>query len=166
LRYLSGLESIAETFWTRQELGASTSIWIGDRGRALRTVIDSHLGHNRDVISAVHRLESKMKGASSEVSTSIELTGVRAELLTDIGRVALQSELANPERPLIIYNEESSIIIWSYTNVNVNHILPVLLNQNMHPVTTSTQSVMLKGVSPESMTESLKLVKSLSEKKR
>jgi hypothetical protein len=166
LRYLSGLESIAETFWTRQELGASTSIWIGDRGRALRTVIDSHLGHNRDVISAVHRLESKMKGASSEVSTSIELTGVRAELLTDIGRVALQSELANPERPLIIYNEESSIIIWSYTNVNVNHILPVLLKQNMHPVTTSTQSVMLKGVSPESMTESLKLVKSLSEKKR
>jgi hypothetical protein len=166
LRYLSGLAAIADTFWARQELGASMSIWIGDRGRALRNVIDSHLSHNRDVISAVNRLASKMKGTSSEVSTSIELVGVRAELLTDIGRVALQSEIANPERPLIIYNEESSIIIWTYANVSVNHILPVLFKQDMNPVSTSTQSVMLKGVSPESMTETLKLVKSLSEKKR
>jgi hypothetical protein len=166
LRYLSGLETIADTFWARQELGATMSIWIGDRGRALRTVIDKHLSHNKDVISAVQRLTTKMKGTSSEVSTSIELSGVRAELLTDIGRVALQSEIVNPERPLVISNEDSSLILWTYMNVDVTQILPVLYKQNMHPVTTSTQSIMLKGVSPESLTETLKLVKDLSKKKR
>jgi len=162
LRYLSGLETIASTFWARQELGATMGLWIGDRGRALRTVIDSQLSHNKDVISAVHRLATKMKGASSEVGTSIELTGVRSELLTDIGRVSLQSELANPDRPLVISNEESSVIIWTYKNVNVNQILPILFKQEMSPVTTSTQSIMLKGVSPENVTETLKLVKSLN----
>ena len=162
LRYLSGLETIASTFWARQELGATMGLWIGDRGRALRTVIDSQLSHNKDVISAVHRLATKMKGASSEVGTSIELTGVRTELLTDIGRVSLQSELTNPDRPLAISNEESSVIIWTYKNVNVNQILPILFKQEMSPVTTSTQSIMLKGVSPEYVTETLKLVKSLN----
>jgi hypothetical protein len=166
LRYLSGLEAIAGTVWARQELGAAMSIWIGDRGRALRTVIDTHLSHSKDVISAVHRLETKMKGVSSEASTSIELAGVRNELLTDIGRIALQSEIVNPKRPLVISNEESSIIIWTYGNVNVNQILPVIAKQNLNPSTTSTQSIKLDSVVSDSVTEVLKVVKNLSEKKR
>ncbi|MHA2236611.1 MAG: hypothetical protein ACXABH_14880, partial [Candidatus Thorarchaeota archaeon] len=100
LRYLSGLEAIADTVLARQELGAAMSIWIGDRGRALRTVIDTHLNHCKDVISTVHRLEVNMKGTSSEASTSVVLTGIRDDLMTDVGRVILQSEIVNPDRPL------------------------------------------------------------------
>jgi len=166
LRYLSGLESIANTAWARQELGATMGIWIGDRGRALRNVIDTQLSHNKDVISAVHRLETKMKGTSSEASTLVELTGIRDELLTDIGRVALQSEIVSPERPLVISNEDFSIITWTYKNVDVNRVLLAIDRENLSPVTTSSQSIILKSVSSESLTEILKLVKNLSEKKR
>lgn len=166
IRYLSGLEAIADTVWARQELGAAMSIWIGDRGRALRTVIDTQISHSKDVISTVHRLEAKMKGASSEASTSIELAGVRDELLTDVGRVILQSKIVNPERPLVISNEESSIVNWTFKNVNVKQILHVIEKQSMSPITTSDQSIKLEGVTSESIAEVLKLIKDLSEKKR
>jgi RecJ-like exonuclease len=166
LRYLSGLESIANTAWARQELGATMGIWIGDRGRALRNVIDTQMSQSKDVISAVHRLETKMKGTSSEASTSIELAGIRNELLTDIGRVTLQSEIVSPERPLVISNEECNIIIWTYENVDVNRVLLSIDRENLSPVTTSSQSIMLKTLTSESITEILKLVKNLSEGKR
>jgi hypothetical protein len=166
LRYLSGIEAIAETAWARQELGAAMSIWIGDRGRALRTAIDTYLSHCKDVISTVQRLETKMKGTSNEASTSIETTGVRDELLTDVGRVVLQSEIVNSERPLAISNEESNVIIWSYKNVNVNQIIHTLGKQKLSLVTTSTQSFKFGEMTPELKMEILKQVKSLSEKKR
>ncbi|TET09494.1 MAG: hypothetical protein E3J86_08245 [Candidatus Thorarchaeota archaeon] len=166
IRYLSGLEAIADTFWARQELGAAMSIWIGDRGRALRTAIDTYLSHSKDVISAVQRLETQMRGTSSQASTSIELAGVRDELLTDVGRVILQSEIITSERPLAINNEKSSIIIWTYKNVNVNQIIHVLEKRNLSPVTTSSQSLKFEGMTPEVKMEILKMVKNLSEKKR
>ncbi|MGY5863369.1 MAG: hypothetical protein RTV41_02115 [Candidatus Thorarchaeota archaeon] len=166
LRYLSGLEAIANTAWARQELGATMGIWIGDRGRALRNVTDTQLSHSKDVISAVHRLETKMKGISSEASTSIELTGIRDELLTDIGRVALQSDIVSPDRPLVINNEDCNIITWTYQNVDVNRVLLAIDGMNLSPVTTSSQSFILKSVSSESLTEILNLVKNLSKKKR
>jgi len=166
LRYLSGLETIANTVWARQELGAAMSIWIGDRGRALRTVIDTYLSHCKDVISTVQRLETKMEGTSSEASTSIELAGVRDELLTDVGRVVLQSEIVSSERPLAISNEDSSVIIWTYNNVNVNQIIHILEKQNLSPVTTSTQSIKFEEMTLELKMEILKRVKGLSEKRR
>ncbi len=162
LRYLSGVEAIADTAWARQELGAAMSIWIGDRGRALRTVIDTYLSHSKDVISTVQRLETNMKGASNEASTSIELVGVRDELLTDVGRVVLQSEIVNPDRPLAITNEGSSVIIWTYKNVDVNQIIRMLEKQNLSPIATSSQSLKFEGITQELKMEILKMVKDLS----
>ena len=119
LRYLSGLEAIAETSWARQEQGAAMSIWIGDRGRALRSVIDTYLSHHKDVISTIERLQTKLKGTSTETGTSIEVAGVQSELLTDVGRVTLQSGIANQERPLLINSDESTDAIWADENLDV-----------------------------------------------
>jgi hypothetical protein len=165
LRYLSGIEAIADTVWARQELGASMSIWIGDRGRALRTMIDTYMSHNKDVISTVLRLENKMKGVSSETGTSIELPGVREELLTDIGRVVFQNELVNTERPLAISNEESSVITWIFKNVDLNQIIRIIQEQNMSPLTTSERSLKFEGMTLEQITEIFNLIKDCSKKK-
>ncbi|MFW9792853.1 MAG: hypothetical protein ACFFEE_01020 [Candidatus Thorarchaeota archaeon] len=166
LRYLSGLEAIADTVWARQELGAGMSIWIGDRGRALRMMIDTYLAHNKDVISTVLRLESKMKSVSNEAGTSIELSGVRNEYLTDVSRVALQTELVNPERPLAISNEVSSVIIWAYKHVDANQIIREIQKFNICPIATSSQSIMFEGITPQLKTEILEIVKNRGRKKR
>ena len=158
LRYLSGLEAIAETAWARQEQGAAMSVWIGDRGRALRSVIDTYLSHHKDVISTILRLETKLKGVSTETSTTIEIAGVQGELLTDVGRIALQSGIANQERPLLISSDDSTVAIWTAESIDLNHVLRVLQRKNLFPVLTSAKSLMFKGLSQESREDVLKSV--------
>jgi hypothetical protein len=158
LRYLSGLEAIAETAWTRLEQGAAMSVWIGDRGRAFRSVIDTYLSHHKDVISTVLRLETKLKGVSTEISTSIDLPGVSSELLTDVGRVALETGIVNKERPLLINNNDSIAVIWMAENVKMNYVLTALQKKKLNPVLTSAKSLMFKELPLESRDELLKLI--------
>ncbi|MFX1559102.1 MAG: hypothetical protein ACFFBL_00815 [Promethearchaeota archaeon] len=149
LRYLSGLEAIAETTWARQEYGAAMSVWIGDRGRALRNVIDTYLSHQKDVISTIQRLETKLKGVSTETNTTIEIAGVQGELLTDVGRIALQSGIVNQDRPLLINSDDSTIVIWTTEKIDIHQVLHVLQRKKLNPILTSTKSLKFKGLSLE-----------------
>ena len=158
LRYLSGLEAIAETAWARQEQGAAMSVWLGDRGRALRSVIDTYLAHQKDVISTILRLETKMKGMSTETSTSIEIAGVQGELLTDVGRIALQSGIVNQERPLLISSDDSTVAIWTTDSIDINKLFHILQSKNLDPVPTSAKSFMFKGLPIESREDVLKSI--------
>ncbi|MGD9394916.1 MAG: hypothetical protein PVJ05_00635 [Candidatus Thorarchaeota archaeon] len=158
LRYLSGLQAIAETTWARQEQGAAMSVWIGDRGRALRSVIDTYLSHHKDVISTILRLETKLKGVSTETSTTIEIAGVQSELLTDVGRVALQSGIVNQERPLLISSDDSTVAIWTAENIDMNQVLRSLQKKNLNPLLTSTKSIKFDGLPLESRDEILKSI--------
>ena len=162
-RYLSGLEAVAETAWARQEQGAAMSVWIGDRGRALRSVIDTYLSHHKDVISTVQRLETKLKGVSTETSTSIEIPGVQGELMTDVGRIALQSGIVNQERPLLINSDDSTIVVWTSDDIKLNKVIRVLQKNNLHPVPTSPRSLKFKKLPVESREE---VLKSIGQKKR
>jgi hypothetical protein len=164
LRYLSGLEAIAETSWARQEQGAAMSIWIGDRGRALRSVIDIYLSHHKDVISTIERLQTKLKGISNETSTSIEVAGVQSEILTDVGRVTLQSGIANQERPLLINSDKSTVAIWTDENIDTKAVLQTLQNQGLDPILTSTKSLLFRKLPKESRADVLETLGSATEK--
>lgn len=158
LRYLSGLEAIAETAWARQELGASMSVWIGDRGRSLRNLIDTYLSHHKDVISTIMRLETKLKGKSTETSTSIETAGVQSEILTDVGRIALESGIVDEECPLLISNDNSSVIIWTAEEIDMSKVLLLVRKKSLNPILTSPKSLMFKELSAESRDDILSLI--------
>ena len=164
LRYLSGLEAIAETSWARQEQGAAMSIWIGDRGRALRSVIDIYLSHHKDVISTIERLQTKLKGTSTETSTSIEVAGVQSEILTDVGRVTLQSGIANRERPLLINSDESTVAIWTDENIDTKDVLQTLQNKGLSSTLTSTKSLLFRKLPKELRADILESLGSATEK--
>jgi single-stranded-DNA-specific exonuclease len=164
LRYLSGLEAIAETTWARQEQGAAMSVWIGDRGRSLRNIIDTYLSHHKDVISTILRLETKLKGVSTETSTIIEIAGVQGEILTDVGRVALQSGLANQERPLLVVGDKSTIVTWTSESINTNQVLQVLQQKNLDPVLTSAKSIKFEDLPIESREDVLASITTNSKK--
>ena len=164
LRYLSGLQAIAETTWARQEQGAAMSVWIGDRGRALRSVIDTYLSHHKDVISAILRLETKLKGVSTETSTTIEIAGIQGEILTDVGRIALQSDIVNQERPLLISSDASTVAIWTAENIDMNHVLRYLQKKNLNPMLTSAKSLKFDGLPLESRDEVIKSIKPKSKR--
>ncbi|MFW9957628.1 MAG: hypothetical protein ACFFCT_06120 [Candidatus Odinarchaeota archaeon] len=148
IRYVSGVEIVATTAWARHELGTIMSVWLGDRGRALRVMIDSHMSHNKDVISSVQRLDSGLIVESTSSATIVKLIGSKAEILPDAGRIALSNRLVDPDKPLVLDNEESSTIIWPSSRFNTKQVLRSLLKKGVLPLTSSSQSVTIIN-SPE-----------------
>jgi hypothetical protein len=142
-RYVSGVDAIANTAWAKNELGASMSVWLGDRGRALRALIDSHMSHHKDVIGAVQRLDSGLVSESSASATTVKMTGSRSEVLPDVGRIALSNRLVDPEKPLVLDNDESYTIVWASNGWSIKQILRNLLKNDIHPLSSSFQSVTL-----------------------
>jgi hypothetical protein len=157
IRYISGIEAVANTAWARNELGASMSVWLGDRGRALRVLIDSHMAHHKDVISSVHRLDSGLMGESTPSATTVKMTGSKTEILPDVGRIALSNGLVDPEKPLVLDNNESYTIVWDSNRCSIKQVLRNLLKKDIHPLSSSSQSVTIAN-NPEIKTIALQLI--------
>ncbi len=146
LRYASGIEITATTAWVRHELGASVSVWLGDRGRALRGLIDTHMSHHKDVISAIQRLEPGLVNESTP-ATIVKILGSKTEILPDVGRIALSNRLVGSDKPVVLDNEESYTIIWPSSGLSVKQVLHSLLRKGILPVATSPQSITIAGPS-------------------
>ena len=117
-----------------------------------------YLSHQKDVISAILRFETKLPGLSTDTSTSIEITGIQGELLTDVGRIALQSGIVNQERPLLISSDESTVVIWTTDSIDINQALTALQKKNLNPVLTSARSLRFNGLPVESREDVLKSI--------
>ncbi len=149
LRHLSGIEITAQTAWTINELGAFMSVLLGDRGRALRLLIDTHMSHYRDVISAIHRLESGSKSESTTSATIFKMNGYRVELLPDIGRIALEAGIVDTGRPIVLDHEDAFIIVWPSHNLALRNVFQKFLKEKIDLSATSTHSIKIVGTSEE-----------------
>jgi len=141
IRYLSGVEIVANTAWTRNELGASMSVWLGDRGQALRVLIDTHMGHHKDVITSVKRIDPGLIGESTISATMVKLPGSKTEVLPDVGMVALNNRLVDPDKLLVLDNDEVYTIVWPSSRLNTKQVLRSLMKKGILPLTTSSQSI-------------------------
>lgn len=158
IRFVSGIETISATAWTRNELGALISVLLGDRGRALRTLIDSHMTHHKDVISTIHRLESNLKGDSTTTTTIVTLTGSKIEILPDVGRIALESGIVDSIRPVALDNGEVYTIVWPSSKLNIKIVIREFLSSSIELLATSPQSITIKGNLEEKETALKKIV--------
>ena len=140
-RHLSGLEIISSTAWTINELGALMSILLGDRGRALRLLLDSHLSHHKDVISSIHRLETGLVSESTTSATILKTHGYRIELLPDIGRIAIETGIVDTDRPVALDHDDAFIIVWPSRNLSLNDVSQRFLQEKIDLNSTAKQSI-------------------------
>ncbi|MHA1864056.1 MAG: hypothetical protein ACTSWA_09845, partial [Candidatus Thorarchaeota archaeon] len=145
IRFVSGIETIGATAWAQNELGASTSVLLGDRGMALRTLIESHMNHHKDVISTIHQLESNLKGDSTTTTTTVTLTGSKIEILPDVGRIALESGIVDTTRPVALGNGEVYTIVWPSSNLNTKMVFRKFLSTDTKIIASSPQSITIIG---------------------
>lgn len=160
LRYISGVEIVANTAWVRNELGASMSVWLGDRGLALRVLIDTHMSHHKDVISSVQRLDAGLMGESTSSSTILKIPGSKTEVLPDVGRIALSNRLVDPDRPLVLDNTEFYTIVWPFSGFGTKQIIRELLKRDILPFASSSQSVTINH-NPEMKETALQLISTI-----
>lgn len=144
-RHLSGIEITGLNAWAMNELGSFMSILLGDRGRASRLLIDSHMSHSRDVISTLQQLESGVTSESTTSATLFKIKDAKIESLPDIGRIALEVGFADTDRPVAFDCEDMFTVVWSTRNLSMKQVFRKMLSEHIEPVTTSPQSIRILG---------------------
>ena len=145
IRYASGLDTIGVTAWSLNELGALVGVLLGDRGRVLRGLIDSHINYHKEVISTVQRLESNLQGNSTTTTTTVSLKGIKTEILPDVGRIALETGIIDKTRPVALDNDEAYTIVWPSPNLNAKTVLHEFLSSDIKIRASSHNSITLIG---------------------
>jgi hypothetical protein len=145
IRFVSGIETMAMTAWAQNEPGALIGVLLGDRGRVLRSLIDSQMEYHKDVIATVQRLESNLQGDSTTTTTTVKLTGCKTEILPDVGRIALEAGIVDPIRPVALDNDESFTIVWPSPELNYKMVHSDFLSTNTMIIASSPQSITITG---------------------
>jgi len=158
IRFVSGIETMGITAWTQNEPGSIISVLLGDRGGALRALIESHMNHHKDVIAAVQRLESNLHGDSTTTTTTVKLVGTKTEILPDVGRIALESGIVDAVRPLALDNGEAFAIVWPSSKLNSKMVHHEFLSTDTAIHASSPQSITIIGNAEEKETALQKIV--------
>lgn len=158
VRTLSGIDGIHATAWARAELGTIAGILLGDRGSSLRSILEQHMKHHRDVISSIQHIESSK---SSEIQDTITIPGSNDLILTDIGRILLKSSLVRTSQNAIaLQNETATEIVWNTADVSLNDAIRTLLARDAgaRPIATSPRSLRFSKMGTDAALELTSLI--------
>jgi len=153
LHFLSGIKALSQSAWSRWNLGASVAVWMGDRARTLRSFIDSHMAHTRDVIAGTQSLASSLDNITSEGSdldavVTIPLAGTHESVLPDVARIALQSYLVDRDRFVMLTTEACTEVAWAAKKVSLYQVTKAMDSLGLVSIPTSASSLKLKTISP------------------
>ncbi len=153
LRFLSGVKALSQLAWSRWDLGASVTVWMGDRARTLRSFIDSHMAHTRDVIAGMQNLASSLDKTTSEGSdldavVTIPLVGAPESVLPDVARIALQSYLVNRDGFVMLTTETCTEVAWDARKSSLHQVTKAMNSLGLVSVPTSASSLKLETTSP------------------
>jgi len=153
LHFLSGIKALSQSAWSRWNLGASVAVWMGDRARILRSFIDSHMAHTRDVIAAMQNLAPDLDKITSEGNdldaiVTIPLVGTHESVLPDVARIALQSYLDNRDGFVMLTTEACTEVAWGAKNASLHQITKAMNSIGLISVPTSDSSLKLETTSP------------------
>ncbi|MCK4279508.1 MAG: hypothetical protein KAW94_02925 [Candidatus Thorarchaeota archaeon] len=153
LHLLSGIKALSQSAWSRWDLGASVAVWMGDRARILRSFIDSHMAHTRDVIAGIQNLASSLNKATSEDSdldaiVTIPLVGTHESVLPDVARIALQSYLVNKDGFVMLTTEACTEVAWDTKKASLHQVTNAMNTLGLVSVPTSASSLKLETTSP------------------
>jgi len=165
MHFLSGIQSMAEVAWCRQEVGLAMAIWMGDRARMMRMLLDSYRIHCKGTISGVqHFLSVQVKHeirALSDLVSIAPLAGVSTEVLPDVGRIAIENGHIDKDRFLVLEKDDYACVVWASEDVTLSDVLTAFDTAGLSPLSTSTTSVLVPLTSKENRETLLRAVDTL-----
>ena len=152
MHFLSGIKALSQSAWSRWDLGASVAVWMGDRARTLKSFIDAHMAHTRDVIAGMQNLASSLDNTISEDSdldgvVTIPLVGTHESVLPDVARISLKSYLANKDGFVILTTEACTEIAWDAKKASLYQVAKAMDSLGLVSVPTSDSSLKLETTS-------------------
>ncbi|MGQ4910566.1 MAG: hypothetical protein ACP6KW_00160 [Candidatus Thorarchaeota archaeon] len=143
LHTLSSIERLHAMAWARGELGSMASVLLGDRGSSLITLVDRYMTHQKEVLNSLQHIETSVS-QSDPLPDNITLPGSNSSVLTDVGRICLESHLTDTATEVIVVNDDDATeIVWSISGISMNQALRRILahDVNVPPTATSKRSL-------------------------
>ena len=117
IRFHSSLAQLGRLAWIRGLHGSLMSVLLGDRARQLRTLLDTQMLHNREVIRGVQRVEDLLGNQTTiadvtEHGKIIDIKGLQSGVITDVGRIILNTDPIKDTSFLIITTESHLVAVW------------------------------------------------------
>ena len=119
------------------------SVLLGDRGSSLITLVDRYMTHQKEVLNSLQHIETSVS-QSDPLPDNITLPGSNSSVLTDVGRICLESHLADTATEVIVVNDDDATeIVWSISGISMNQALRRILahDVNVQPTATSKRSL-------------------------
>ncbi|MBS3793580.1 MAG: hypothetical protein KGY80_01660 [Candidatus Thorarchaeota archaeon] len=145
-RFFSSMLPLLRTCWKLLELGTAASVCIGDRSRLLHSLIKSHIEHCKGTTSGFHTLTKRADEGNfqtSDNSVIISDLGVKPSVLPDVGRIAFDTGLFEPQRLLLLESNHHTEVVWNSGTHTINEILTTLENGESRIKSTSPYSLRL-----------------------
>ena len=153
LRWTSGIRALSLSAWSRREFGVVASVWMGDRARSLRALLDGYTAHANSVINTLHDIiPSINEGAftATDLVSIMTVSNGNAATLSEIGRILL-TRSSIKSRFILLQSSETIVVAWRPSEIQLASVLSVLYSDNLHPNSTSPTSIAFDPSSNQQM---------------
>ncbi|MCF2137152.1 MAG: hypothetical protein K9W43_07885 [Candidatus Thorarchaeota archaeon] len=145
MRWMSNIRVLASIAWSRRELGLELAVWMGDRARSLKSLLDSCMDTTNKVIMALHEVLPSVNENAFQVTgsaTHMVLSKGDGAVLTEVSRILLERGLVQ-SRFLGLQSDSALSISWRSTDASLSTILSSFEASGLSPLSTSYSSVVL-----------------------
>ena len=156
IQTLSSIHTLAQYSWSQWKIGAMFSIWMGDRSRILRKLVDSYLAYSKEVIASFTDLEIRIKQdniepESTELIRIYKIPTASNTTLSDLGRIAFDENLIDKNHFLILIADSGLELIWNSQKILLTQIFTEFKSLGLNPMSTSPNSIRIDGLSQDAL---------------
>ncbi|MBD3405556.1 MAG: hypothetical protein GF411_05405 [Candidatus Lokiarchaeota archaeon] len=162
---LSAIQALSIISWANSHPGLLTGVWIGDRARLLRELLDLYSDQAIKVIDTVRDLALKSKDFDANEIGSISIIELNetSSVLSLVGTIALQNSFIDSDRILVFDSSIELVVIWPPSLLEFRHIVSEVAKAGLEYKTLSYRSIAISKKTPESKTQVLSILTELSE---
>ena len=139
-------------------------MFIGDRARILSSLVDLYREHSRETVEGVQKLNVILNETDSQIQTGDQYisapVNIPDEVLSDVGRIALESGIGNDRKFLILRTNQAMTVSWTH-DISSSQVMLQLLGKKVPTISKSNTSVRVESVSDQihaKITEAIKTI--------
>jgi hypothetical protein len=164
LRYITAINALGQVAWSRGKMGLMLGVFIGDRARILGNLVELYREHSRETVEGVQKLnvilnetDTQIQSGGQFLSAPINISDV---VLPDVGRIALESNIGNENKFLILRAPQSITVSWT-PEIGISQVLVEFLDKNIPISQQSYTSVRVEDHSDQTHAKIIESVRTI-----
>jgi hypothetical protein len=161
---VTAINAIGKVAWSRGKMGLMLGVFIGDRARILGNLVELYREHSRETVEGVQKLnvilnetDTQLQSGNQYLSAPVNIPDV---VLSDVGRIALESSIGSENKFLILRSHQSITVSWA-PDIPTFQVLVEFLDKNIPISQKSHTSVRVEDQSDQTHARIIESVKAI-----